>query len=140
MGGNMVVNFGPQPDGDFRSEEKELADAIGRWMSVNGECIYGCDYAGWDKQAWGYYTRKGKEVYMVVFNSPYSGHLVVKTPKDVKITKAVVLNGKEVDVKETARNEYNVDMPAKDPGVPFVIKLQIEENTNTADKYREALT
>ncbi len=140
MGGNMVVNFGPQPDGDFRSEEKELADAVGRWMSVNGECIYGCDYAGWDKQAWGYYTRKGKEVYMVVFNSPYSRHLVVKTPKDVKITKAVVLNGKEVGVKETARNEYNVDMPAKDSGAPFVIKLQIEDNTNAADKYREALT
>lgn len=28
MGGNMVVNFGPQADGDFRREEKEMADAI----------------------------------------------------------------------------------------------------------------
>ena len=26
MGGNMVVNFGPQPDGDFRPEEKKIAD------------------------------------------------------------------------------------------------------------------
>ena len=61
MGGNMVVNFGPQADGDFRREEKkEMADAIGKWMQQYGECIYGCDYAGWDKQPWGYYTHKGK--------------------------------------------------------------------------------
>ena len=77
---------------------------------------------------------------MVVFNSPYSKHLVVKTPKGIQIVKGTLLNGKEVAVKETSRNEYNVNMPAKDPGAPFVIKLQIEENTNATDKYRDALT
>ena len=140
MGGNMVVNFGPQADGDFRPEEKALADAVGKWMQEYGECIYGCDYAGWDKQSWGYYTRKGKDVYMVVFNPPYSKHLAVKTPKGVKVIKGTLLNGKEITVIETARNEYNVNMPAKEPDEPFVIKLQIEENTGTADKYRDALT
>jgi len=33
-----------------------------------------------------------------------------------------------------------VDMPAKAPEGPFVIKLQIEENVSSADKYRDALT
>ena len=136
----MVVNFGPQADGDFRHEEKELADAIGKWMQEYGECIYGCDYAGWDKQSWGYYTRKGKDVYMVVFNPPYSKLLVVKTPKGTKVTKAVLLDGKDIGVKETARNEYNVNMPAKAPAGPFVIKLQIEEDASVTDKYRDALT
>ena len=117
-----------------------MADAIGKWMQQFGECIYGCDYAGWEKQVWGYYTRKEKEVYMVVFNPPYSKHLVVKTPKDTKVLKATAPDGKEVAVKEIARNEYNVDMPVKDPGAPFVIKLQIEENAGAADKYRDALT
>ena len=109
-------------------------------MQEYGECIYGCDYAGWDKQPWGYYTRKGKDIYMVVFNPPYSKHLTVKTPKGVKVIKGALLNGKEISVKETARNEYNVNMPTKDPGEPFVIKLQIEESTGNADKYRDALT
>lgn len=77
---------------------------------------------------------------MVVFNPPYSKHLVIKTPKGTKVVKAALLDGKEVAVKETARNEYNVDMPAKDPEGPFVIKLQIEENAGVADKYRDALT
>lgn len=77
---------------------------------------------------------------MVVFNRPYSRHLVVKTPKGVKLTAAALLDGKEVRVEEAARNEYNVDMPAKDPGAPFVIRLQVEEEQGTAGKYREALT
>ena len=137
----MVVNFGPQPDGDFRSEEKQLVESIGRWMKKYGECIYGCDYSGWEKQAWGYYTRKGKDVYMVVFNPPYSKHLVVKTPAGTEVVKAVTVNGwQEVKVVETARNEYNVDMPAKDPGEPFVIKLETKEKTAGTDKYRDALT
>ena len=33
----MVVNFGPQADGDFRPEEKALATAIGKWMSRYGK-------------------------------------------------------------------------------------------------------
>ena len=41
---------------------------------------------------------------------------------------------------ETARNEYNVDMPAQEPGEPFVIKLQIKEAAGVVDKYRDALT
>ena len=140
MGGNMVVNFGPQPDGDFRSEEKELAMALGCWMKKYGECIYGCDYAGWDKQDWGYYTRKGQEVYMVVFNRPYSGLLKVKIPKGTEIERAVLPDGQVVKVTETARNEYNVAMPSQDPGEPFIIKLQVKEASGAADGYRDALT
>ena len=140
MGGNMVVNFGPQPDGDFRSEEKELAKYIGNWMNQYGEAIYGCDYAGWKKQPWGYYTRKDNDIYMVVFNLPYSRHLTVETPKNTRIKKAVMVGGKETGVTETTRNEYNVNVPDKTPEGPFVIKLQIEDASGKSDSYRDALT
>lgn len=140
MGGNMVVNFGPQADGDFRPEEKQLAREIGEWMKRNGECVYGCDYAGWEKQSWGYYTRKGNDVYMAVFNLPYSRHLTVKTPKGTKVVKATLVGGKDTRVTETARNEYNVDVPEKTPEGPFVIRLQIEEASGESDRYRDALT
>lgn len=140
MGGNMVVNFGPKPDGDFRSEEKELAQYIGRWMKKNGVAIYGCDYAGWEKQDWGYFTRKGDEIYMVVFQLPFSHRLQVKTPKGVNIIKATNIEQKEVKVQETARNEYQVVLPASTPNEPFVIRLHIENQNKTSDKYRDALT
>lgn len=140
MGGNMVVNFGPKGDGDFRDEEKRMAESIGEWMDRYGEAVYGCDYTGWSKQDWGYYTRRGNDVYMVVFNRPYSGLLTVKTPSGVKITQAATLDGARTAVRETARNEYNVSMPERDPNEPFVIKLTVEDSDGNAGKYREALT
>ena len=142
MGGNMVVNFGPQADGDFRPEEKELAAALGNWMSKYGQCIYGCDYAGLEKQDWGYFT-KGKqgEIYMVVFNQPYSQRLIVKTPKNTSIVKASVLTtGEEIKVTETAKNEYNVSVPMQNPGEPYVIKLKMKYGKGTNGEYRDALT
>lgn len=140
MGGNMVVNFGPQADGDFRPEEKELAAWIGRWMKTNSDCVYGCDYAGWEKQPWGYYTRKANRVNMVVFNPPYSRHLTVKVPKGTEITEATLADGKKVEVIETARNEYHVVMPKQSPDEPFVIRLDVKETSSKADSYRDALT
>lgn len=139
MGGNMVVNFGPQPDGDFRKEEKELAKSIGKWMKKYGEAIYGCDYAGWDKKDWGYYTSKGENVYMVVFNVPYSNKLNVKVPKGINILSAKVLNGETLNVREISLNEFNIDMPNSVSNEPFVIKLNVEKK-ETTNKYIKALT
>ncbi len=140
MGGNMVVNFGPQPDGDFRQEEKDMALQVGRWMSRYGEAVYGCGYAGWEKQPWGYYTRTGDDVYMAVFNLPYSRHLTVRTPKGTKVVGASLVGGGDTAVREAARDEYFVDVPRNTPDGPFVIKLRIEESSADAGRYREALT
>lgn len=140
MGGNMVINFGPKPDGTFRPEEMEMVKTIGKWMKKYGCCIYGCDYAGLEKQDWGYYTRGiNNEIYMIVFNAPYSGKLSVKLPKGLKVEKAIVVDSqKEVETKEVARNEYHVAMPEKSYTEPFVIKLTVNAGTTT-DKYQDAL-
>ncbi len=40
-GGNLLLNVGPRPDGTFPDESTERLQALGRWMRVNGEAIYG---------------------------------------------------------------------------------------------------
>jgi alpha-L-fucosidase len=40
-GGNLLLNIGPNAEGDFAPEAYERLKAIGDWMSVNGEAIYG---------------------------------------------------------------------------------------------------
>lgn len=141
MGGNMLVNFGPMANGDFRKEEKDIMDYIGRWMNKNGECIYGCGYAGLPKQDWGYFTKDKKGgIYMIVFNRPFSGMLRVNVPKGMQIEKAESLNGGELKVMETTRNEYNVCAPKGNMSEPYVIKLQVKDKTVKTDQYREALT
>lgn len=108
-------------------------------MRKYGECIYGCDYAGLEKQDWGYYTRHGENVYMVVFNRPYSSHLIVKSSKGEQLVSAELLDGTRLKVTETARDEYHVNMPVQDPSEPFVIRLHFEKAGENGKKYREAL-
>ena len=43
------------------------------------------------------------------------------------------------EVEETARNEFNVDVPSALPDEPFVIKLKIEKK-QSGKTYRDALT
>jgi len=38
--GNVIVNFGPKPDGTFEEVQKQLMLGIGKWLDVNGEAIY----------------------------------------------------------------------------------------------------
>ncbi|NWJ51972.1 MAG: alpha-L-fucosidase [Bacteroidetes bacterium] len=40
-GGNLLLNVGPTPEGEIRLENLERLKTIGKWMSVNGEAIYG---------------------------------------------------------------------------------------------------
>jgi alpha-L-fucosidase len=39
--GALLLNIGPKPDGTIPEEEQEMLRAIGRWLAINGEAIYG---------------------------------------------------------------------------------------------------
>jgi alpha-L-fucosidase len=40
-GGNLLLNIGPGPQGQWHDEAYRLLDDMGKWMTVNGEAIYG---------------------------------------------------------------------------------------------------
>jgi alpha-L-fucosidase len=39
--GNLLLNIGPRADGSITDEQKSVLLAIGQWLKVNGEAIYG---------------------------------------------------------------------------------------------------
>jgi len=45
--GNMLLNFGPRPDGTIAPEVEGLLLALGQWLDVNAEAIYGTRH--WEK-------------------------------------------------------------------------------------------
>ncbi|MCK7557451.1 alpha-L-fucosidase [Chitinophaga sedimenti] len=142
MGGNFLLNFGPGGDGTFRKEEHNIADYIGKWMAKNSDAIVGCDYAGWDKQDWGYFTRRGKEskVNAIVFNVPVSGVLKIKVPAKTTIVKAYFKEGgKPVTVKEVAKDQYQLTLPGKLFATPPVIIIETSGGDNSK-QYKDALT
>ncbi len=40
-GGNLLLNIGPGPQGQWHDEAFELLEEMGSWMQINGEAIYG---------------------------------------------------------------------------------------------------
>jgi len=40
-GGNLLLNIGPNAEGELPSASLERLEEIGQWMAVNGEAIYG---------------------------------------------------------------------------------------------------
>ncbi len=76
-GGNFLLNVGPGPDGTIQPEFQERLRAIGNWLSVNGEAIYGTTYGPLQALSFGRTTAKGDNVYLTVFDWPSGDQLQV---------------------------------------------------------------
>ncbi len=79
-GGNYLLNIGPKGDGSVPEESVKTMAAIGDWMRVNGDSIYGTTASPFAKPVWGRCTQKslkfGKtRLYLHVFDWPKDGQL-----------------------------------------------------------------
>ena len=80
-GGNYLLNVGPTSEGLIPAPSVERLAAIGRWMKVNHEAIYGTEASPFTRLTWGRCTKQisrgGATLYLHVFNWPADGRLVV---------------------------------------------------------------
>jgi alpha-L-fucosidase len=64
-GGNLLLNVGPQPDGQLPAEAVARMKEIGAWLNLNGEAIYGTRPIPPYKEGPVVFTRKGKTAYAI---------------------------------------------------------------------------
>ncbi len=67
-GGNLLLNVGPDPDGDIAPEAVQRLEEIGDWLAVNGEAIYGTRAIAPYKENNVCFTRKGDHAYALVLS------------------------------------------------------------------------
>ena len=69
LGGNYLLNVGPDPTGRIHPMAVEYLTKIGQWARVNGECIHGAAASPFPaKPAWGYVTSRPGKLYLIVKN------------------------------------------------------------------------
>jgi alpha-L-fucosidase len=70
-GGNFLLNIGPSPNGDFSDTAYNRLAALGSWMNVHGEAIYGTiPMAPYEKDNVVYMQSKDKKtVYLYVLSN-----------------------------------------------------------------------
>ncbi len=92
-GGNFLLNVGPTAEGLIPAPSVERLSAIGQWMKVNSESIYGTTANPIGELSWGRCTAKKGKLYLHVFDWPTDGKLTVPGLKG-KIQKAYLLADK----------------------------------------------
>ena len=110
-GGNLLLNIGPTTDGLIPVVMEERLLAIGRWLEVNGEAIYGA--TAWEKRPKDmkerrvYFTRKGDALFAIVFGSPEK----IAVP-DVGAVRSVSLLGSDRTVVWAQKGrDVEIEMP-----------------------------
>lgn len=130
-GGNFLLNVGPTAEGLIPDASVERLAAIGEWMKVNGESIYGTTANPLGELSWGRCTAKPSKLYLHVFDWPGDGKLTVPNIK-YSVKKAYLLADKErrkLTIKQVSDSEVVISLPQDGPDpINSVVVLNVEEN------------
>ena len=95
--GNLLLNVGPGPDGEWDTLAYNRLEAIGKWMKINGEAVYESEAdPNLPRQGKWAFTRKGTDVYaiyQVAENEMIENSLSVNLPAGVKVKSVSVIGG-----------------------------------------------
>ncbi|OPZ30438.1 MAG: Alpha-L-fucosidase [Lentisphaerae bacterium ADurb.BinA184] len=70
QGGNLLLNIGPRADGTVPEEQTSRLEAVGRWLELHGEAIYGVERLPYPYFGAGRLTRRGRRLYLHTFYWP----------------------------------------------------------------------
>ena len=127
-GGNYLLNVGPTKEGLIPAPSVERLAAVGRWMKVNGESIYGTTASPFTTQPeFGRVTSKPSKLYLHVFNWPSDGNLVVPAiGKPVKRAYLLSASKQSLTVSQTSGG-LSVKLPASAPDpIATVVVLEMK--------------
>lgn len=92
LGGNYLLNIGPDHRGEFPWQSREVFDYIGNWMSLNSESITGSGPTPFNMvYEWGTATTKGNLLYLHLFDPPGNKQLNITGIRN-KIERAYLLD------------------------------------------------
>jgi len=136
--GNLLLNVGPMPDGRIEPRQVELLKGVGKWLTVNGEGVYGTrggPFLPNNKMA---STHAGQVIYLHVMDKTLR-EIKLSLPEGVKARGVEILGGEVVKnikkVKEVksgkngGSNLWVIEVPQELPDSPaYVLKIRINRN------------
>ena len=65
---NLLMNIGPQPNGELPAVAVQRMKEMGEWMATYGETIYGTRGGDVEPHPWGVSTRKGNRLFIHILD------------------------------------------------------------------------
>ncbi|MCC6391412.1 MAG: alpha-L-fucosidase [Bryobacterales bacterium] len=127
-GGNLLLNVGPMPDGRIQDEFVTRLNAMGEWMAVNSEAIYGTTASPFARLPFfGRATVKDNVLYLHVFQWPADRRL--RAPGLKNLVQSAKVLGVQGSLLRTSRegNDVLVELPSQVPDeVASVVALTLD--------------
>jgi len=132
-GGNYLLNVGPTAKGVIPAPSVQRLAAVGKWLKVNGEAIYGSKASPYPYElGWAAITTKPSKLYLHVLDWP--GKEIVLYGLKNKVTKAYLLADRKKALSVTQEYDKAINLhtlrlrvPAKAPDkIASVIALEIK--------------
>lgn len=123
-GSNLLLNVGPQPDGNLPATALDRLAGIGEWMSKYGESVYGTRQTGIAEQAWGVTTRKGNTIYMHLIEN-LAGCPVVSLPVEGKVKSVIAMEDGTPLKYKVSDGVLSITLPKTPECIDYVIAVEL---------------
>ena len=120
-GANLLLNIGPQPNGELPAASLERLQGIGEWLRAYGETVYATTAGDIPTQEWGVTTRKGNRLFVHIMNLE-STELFL--PLTCKVKKAFTYDGKQPVKMKKQKDGVTLLFDEQPTGVDFIVELE----------------
>ena len=123
-GANLLMNVGPQPNGEIPAVALERLKGMGEWLSKYGETVYGTTRGDVMTADWGTTTRKGNTLYVHILtdNMPQ----FVTLPLKDKVVSAVNLNTGTKVSYEKIKGGIVLHTDNLEPEIDCIVELKLK--------------
>lgn len=124
-GANLLMNIGPQGNGELPALALERLQGMGEWLNRYGETVYGTTRGDIVKAEWGTTTRKGNLLYVhiLVDEMPKS----ITLPLNGKVVKATLFDTGESVRYKVKKNGLILKTNHLKPSTDCIITLEMSE-------------
>ena len=130
--GNLLLNFGPEPDGAVTPKVKDIYLGMGKFLKKYGESIYKTRGGPYKPGHWGGATRRGKSVYLHI-TQRWPGGVLELPALPAEIVSAECLTGGDVECKQSG-GKLVVKIDPKHHRIPdTIVKLTLDKDAMSID-------
>lgn len=122
-GGNLLLNIGPLPDGSVPEEAVVPLEQVGRWLTANGEAVYGNIWRDIRKAGWKPFggngvsgcSAKGKTIYLWNWIWPRGGQMDVGGYATAPVRVYLLESGRDLDFEHLGQRIRLKNLPTEIP-------------------------
>ena len=122
MNANLLMNIGPQPNGELPAVAVQRLKEVGQWMNTYGETIYGTRGGDVSPHDWGVSTRKGNKLYIHIINLKDKALYI---PLEAKVQSAARFIDKKAISYKALDGGYLLLLPEIPTDVDYVVELTL---------------